>query len=686
LSDAPGKVDFEQFLTDYFAECDEHLDVSRRSLLALESSIGHHEPDHQILDELFRSFHSIKGLSAMVSVSQAETLAHVLESYLGELRRGNLALSVRGLEALISGVKLLEQILTARRGNATPPDSSAALAALNELLLAERRVKSETQEPMLTAGQALAQADAPLLDRLKPGQAAWQFTFTPSPALAAQAINVGSVRTRLQQLGDILQAAPAVQPGGQISFRFILATDKPAEELKESLPQGVSFERYLAPANDEAVADPQPTFEPVRPRLSLAAASVVRVDLARLDDLMQKVGELVLCRARLEESIRRLRDSTPPAEWRALQETNLAMERQLRDLREGVMRVRMVPFREVFARMQFVVRDLAGEFNKQVSLQLSGEETEIDKFVVERMMDPLLHLVRNAVCHGLETPQERAAAGKPPTGQIALRARATGETVTLEVEDDGRGIDAGQIRTRAQATGVLKGERLNDAAGLLDVLCTPGFSIREQADRASGRGVGMDVVRRAVEDLNGTLSLHTAPGKQTKFTIELPLTLSIADALIVTVLGEKYAIPQAAVREVLQVAATAIRVLEHNEIIPYRNGVLPLLRLSSFFGGETRREGDFKVLVLGDGVHAVGLTIDRILGLREIVVRPVTDTLIQVEGISGATELGDGKVVLILDATGLTRSARRQERSVPKKSADNPHEVSRSTGGARKGA
>ncbi len=686
MSDAPGNPDFEQFLADYFVECDEHLDQSRRSLLALERSIGNSEPDHQILDELFRSFHSIKGLSAMVGVNHAEALAHVLESYLGELRRGKQSLTLPGLEALIAGVKLLDQILAARRADAAPPDTSAAIATMNALLLREAPVPPATPQPAQASGQASTSVDASILNRLKPDQKAWQITFVPSPALAAQAINVSSVRAHLQELGDILQAVPAVRPGGQISFSFILATVKPEFELKNSLPLGVSVERLLDQANNTEITRPPAKTEPARPQLPALAASVVRVDLARLDDLMQKVGELVLSRARLEESIRRLRVTIPPTEWRALQETNMALERQLRDLREGVMRVRMVPFREVFARMQFVVRDLAGEFHKQVNLQLSGEATEIDKFVVERMMDPLLHLVRNAVCHGLETPQERVAAGKPATGEIALRARTTGETVTLEVEDDGRGIDAEQIYSRARATGVLKKERLDDAEGLLDVLCTPGFSIRDQADRASGRGVGMDVVRRAVEDLNGTLSLHTVPGKQTKFTIELPLTLSIADALIVTVLGEKYAIPQAAVREVLRIAPAAVHALEHNEIISYRNGVLPLLRLSSFFGGVNHNDGEFNVLVVGEGLHAVGLTIDRILGLREIVVRPVTDTLIQVEGISGATELGDGKVVLILDAAGLTRSVRRLDRDRHHRNAASAHEINQPAAGARKNA
>lgn len=387
---------------------------------------------------------------------------------------------------------------------------------------------------------------------------------------------------------------------------------------------------------------------------------LVRVDLDRLDELMRMVGELVISRARLDDGLRRLGAAVPEAELRPLQETNLALERQLRDLREGVMRVRMVPVREVFARMQFVVRDLTREYRKRAALELSGQETEIDKFVVERMMDPLLHLVRNAVSHALEDPDERAARGKPPEGRIALRASTTGETITIEVEDDGRGIEAGPVFARARAAGLVAAEAPEDPAALLDVICAPGFSTRDVADRASGRGVGMAVVRTVVEELGGSLTLHTEPGRGTRFTIQLPLTLAIADALIVAVGRERYAVPQVSVREVLQLEPAALTVLENNEIVSYRGGVLPLLRLRDFFGLADRDGAGLYALVTGDGLNAVGLVVDRVLGLREVVVRPLGDPLVRAPGIAGATELGDGEAVLILDATALTRIVRQQ--------------------------
>jgi two-component system chemotaxis sensor kinase CheA len=333
------------------------------------------------------------------------------------------------------------------------------------------------------------------------------------------------------------------------------------------------------------------------------------------------------------------------------------MSRQLRDLRESVMRVRMVQIGESFERMTFVVRDLARESGKKVIVQFSGGETEIDKFLVERMMDPLMHLVRNAVSHGLETAAEREAQGKRTEGLLSLSATTAGEKIIIKIADDGRGIDRNLVLARANARGLSDGDSHLDDDALLNLLCTPGFSTRDEADRESGRGVGMDVVKKATEELGGRISLATKVGEGTTFSIELPLTLAIAEALIVSVNGQRFAVPQSAVTEVLEVESSSTKVLENNEIIPYRGKVLPLIRLARVFEMNHQRGDNFHVLVIGEETNAVGLAVDRILGQREIVVRAIKDPLAQSRGIAGATELGDQRVVLILDITALRQLA-----------------------------
>jgi two-component system chemotaxis sensor kinase CheA len=281
----------------------------------------------------------------------------------------------------------------------------------------------------------------------------------------------------------------------------------------------------------------------------------------------------------------------------------------------------------------------------------------VDKFLVERMMDPVLHLVRNAVSHGIEPADERRAAGKSEAGRLTLSAASVGDLVTLEIADDGRGVDVEAVRRRARTAGIPVGDAPLEGLELLDILCAPGFSTRDTADRAAGRGVGMGVVKGAVRELGGTLTLDTAPGQGTRFLIELPLTLAITDAIIAAVGGQMFAVPQASVREVIDVSADAVRVLENHEIIPYRGGVLPLLRLSTLFGLTPRPGRSLHVFVIGHGAAGLGVAVDRIHAQREIVVRPMADPLIRAEGITGATDLGDGRVVLILDLVRTGRLA-----------------------------
>ena len=619
---------FDQFLDDYYAECDEHLVVIRRSLVTLEDEVNAPTIDRALLDNLFRSFHTLKGISGMVGLTAAEQLAHHLESYLRELREGNVVLSVSGFEALAAGVSQLESVIDARRNDQPIPSIDEVVERL-QTVPASLSLKPETSD------------DESVVTR-------WQIEFTPTAELAARGVNVNSVRARLQEIGELTQAKPIVKGAGEIAFQFVLATNAGRATLKSLESDGLVFE---ALEEDSAV---QKTRQPVP---TIAPSTVVRVDLDRLDELMRIIGDLVISRTRLDDQLAELKRVTPATVWRPLAETSLSIARQLRDLRESVMRVRMVPIGEIFERMTFVVRDLARESGKKIVVQLSGGETEIDKYLVERMMDPLMHLVRNAVSHGFESVAEREAQGKRSEGLLSLSAMTAGERIIIKIADDGRGIDRNLVLERASASGVSHGGAGVDDNALLDLICTPGLSTRDEANRESGRGVGMDVVKSATEELGGHISLATKTGEGTTFTIELPLTLAIAEALIVSVDGQRFAVPQSAVTEVLEVESASTKVLENNEIISYRGRVLPLLRLARVFEMNHQRGDRFHVLVLGEDANAVGLAVDRILGQREIVVRAIKDPLAQSKGIAGATELGDQRVVLILDISALRQLA-----------------------------
>lgn len=623
---------FDQFLDDYYAECDEHLVSIRRSLVTLEAEINE-AVDRTLLDNLFRSFHTLKGISGMVGLTPAEQLAHHLESYLRELREGTLRLSEPGFEALVAGVSLLEGVINARR-NEQP------LPSIDEMVVRLQNVSSDSSTSESESVNKLDDSDT---------NQRWEIEFTPTAELAQRNVNVNSVRARLQELGQLVQARPVVKGAGEIAFQFVVVTSAGKTALASLEADGLTFK----PASVEAA----PRARESQTVQTIAPATVVRVDLDRLDELMRIIGELVISRTRLDDQVTELKRATPASIWRPLEETSLSIGRQLRDLRESVMRVRMVPIGEAFERMTFIVRDLARESGKKVIVQLSGGETEIDKFLVERMMDPLMHLVRNAVSHGIETVAEREAQGKQPEGLLSLSAATAGERIVIRIADDGRGIDRDLVVARAKARGLNADETDIDDAALLDLICSPGLSTRDEANRESGRGVGMDVVKKALEELGGRMSLATKLGQGTTFTLELPLTLAIAEALIVSVNGQRFAVPQSAVREVFEVESASTKVLENNEIITHRGKVLPLLRLARVFEMDHQRGANFHVLVLGEETNAVGLAVDRILGQREIVVRAIKDPLAQSKGIAGATELGDQRVVLILDVSELRQLA-----------------------------
>ena len=634
---------FNEFLDDYFAESEEHLAIVKNRLLAIEQFVGRASVDSAHLDELFRSFHTLKGISAMVGLTPAEQLAHKMESYLGGLRDGRLILLPEGFEALIEGTRTLDQVIQAYRNSENIPDIKKSADTIEAFTLPQSHVKSSIE---MKVPEAVTSKDTT-------SKREWRFVFVPGPAHASAGVNVNSVRDRLQSMGEIVRSTPLIQEG-EIAFEFIVLSDVTQPELGDLEGYGVTFAPIEElPAETIAETPETPEASSTAPTATNAAPTSVRVDLVRLDQLMLLVSDLVVSRARLETKLKSLRTSISGNEWRGLQEISAALGKQLRDLRNGVMRVRMVPIAEIFERMRFVVRDLSRETDKTVVLDISGADTEIDKFLVERLMDPLLHIVRNAISHGLESETERLAAGKPAEGHLRLRAQTAGEVVIIEISDDGRGIDVEEIAARNPDIQLIDPVGQVDLPQLLKVISTPGFSTRDQVDRASGRGVGMDVVHQSISELEGTVGLETTRGEGTLFRITLPLTLAITDALIASVGGQMFALQQSAVQEVVEIDPKSIKILENNEIVLYRNRVLPLVRLSNIFGYERKETGILYAFVVGSGSRATALVVDKVLGLREVVVRSLTDPLLDVKGISGATELGDGRPILILDAMEL---------------------------------
>lgn len=650
----PAGLD-EHLLDDFFAEADEHLVGIRHGLLQLEQSVGKAQPDAKVVEELFRDFHSFKGISAIVGLAAAEAVAHAAEDFLRLMRDGKEQLTGKALEVLTTATQKLEQIVAAFRSGKPPPGYESLLADL-----AEQCERSSSTGP---AAARKSPHNTELLTRIEEvkarGLLLWKYTFSPTRALDQAGVNVNSIREQLSKVGEILAATPLVKGKGAISFEFLIAAKETPDDLSMWEAKGV----VVQPAEFEtSETRPLPAghgaAEEAEHNPFLSPSHIVRVDLKQLDNLMRITGEMVIHRSRLDAQLARLNGGAGRVDLRGVQEVNGGLARSLRELRDAIMRVRLVPVAEIFARMPFVVRDLARQTQKKVRLKLAGQDTAIDKYLIERLKDPLLHLVRNAFSHGVETVEERIAASKPEQATIELSASTVGDSVIVRVRDDGKGINQNAIIQRARKLGVEIPETV-DSQSILQILCSPGFSTRDDADRASGRGVGMTVVYATIRELGGNLTLDTEEGRGTQFTIRLPLTLAIAETLIVGAAGQKCAIPQSFVREILQASESQIQIANGVEVLPYRGGVLPVVRLSKLFRLPGEARAKMYVLVVASDRGSVGLLADEVLGQREVVVNALRDPLIQVAGISGATELGDGKPVLILDGAALTSGSVR---------------------------
>jgi two-component system, chemotaxis family, sensor kinase CheA len=636
-----------ELLDDFFTECDEHLAHIRESLLMLEPSIGRAEADRTVIEALFRNFHSLKGISAIVGLHAAEELAHATEDYLREVMRGSLILSAHGVELLMLATQRLEQIASAFRAGQSIP---ATEALVEDLRNASGKGKPEPEDAAGGAGSPSASIE----EARSRGLVLWKFTFVPSKELDERDVNINTVRTRLTERGEVLQATPRVRGEGNVAFEFIVGMKETPTEIANWEADGITAELVDQP--NVPVQREAASLQEHNP--FIAPSHVVRVDLPRLDELMRIVGEMVIKRSRFEEEVNRLSRNGERPDIGALREVNTGLGRSLRELREAIMRVRMVPVAEIFARMPFVVRDLARESHKKARLKMEGQQTEIDKYLIEQMKDSLLHLVRNSFSHGVETPEERREAGKAEEAVITLSAFTSGDSVVITVSDDGRGISEKAVLRRAADLRIEIPEVVDNAA-LLEILCAPGFSTRLDADRTSGRGMGMAVVHNTVRQLGGTLALETEERKGSRFIIRVPLTLAIAETLIVSASDQICAVPQNYVAEVMPVTEEEIRKVNGVEVIPYREGVLPIIRLSSFFRLARRAQNRMCVLVLNSDRGSSGLLVDRIHGQREIVVKTIRDPLIQAPGVAGATELGDGRPVLILDGAAFTSGAVR---------------------------
>jgi len=671
-----GPADLKEFVAAYLVEAEEHLTVANTQLLAIESAQRSGDTNPRAVRETFRSLHTIKGLSAMVGIEPVVAIAHRMENFLRDSDRSGGALPQPAIDALLRGVHAIEQRIAAlSRGESAAAPSDELLATLDSLGLAAAPVAPTASavldlDPTILAKLAPFEVDQ-LVRGIAAGRRALRAEFSPSPERAAQGLTINSVRERLAEVAELVRVLPRAVPvspaaPGGLCFVLILLTNSSDEMITEAVGlDGSSSLHCIARDQPEHSAGAELTpineagLDGAEDRMidTHSRRGVVRVDVSRLDDAMEGLSALIVTRFRLARSIASLTERG--VNTRELSEIMNDNARQLRDLRAAIVRVRMVPVAELLERIPLLVRGLQRSTNRSVRLELESGSAELDKSVSERLFPVLVHLVRNAVDHAIETPDERRRRNKPEEGLLRITCGARSNTrLELTVSDDGRGIDRAAVAKKA-ARAVP-----NDDAALLDLLCIPGLSTREIVTTTSGRGMGMEIVKRTIVDqLGGELEVHTELGQGTTFTLRVPLTISIVDAFSFECGEQRFVVPVAMVDEIVEVDPSALVHVPANDdgspavdIISRRGVAVPMIQLAQVFRLKTKRNRAGKAIVVRRAGSPVAFAVDRMLGQQEVVIRPINDFLVRAPGVSGATDLGDGRPTLVLDLVALSAS------------------------------
>ncbi len=612
--------------SDFLAESQEMIELLDQRFINLESDP--HNTD--LLNEIFRAMHSMKGSAGFLGFTHLVDVTHRAESILNKLRQGDMAVTPQVITVILEAIDVVKLLMTDIKESGT--DEHVPTGSVSQKL-----------DQVLAGGAGGFSAGSGCAPESKPGQ---QPTTGQDQAAAA-----GEPVPPQPKLGEIL-----VSEGAVSKEQVIEALDK--QESKPPLGQVLVEMEAISPQTLDAALTKQQNKAPHKGEED----QTIRVETRRLDMVMNLVGELVLGRNRMMKigaGIEQAHENDPLA--RELGETLAQLNLVTTDLQLAVMKTRMLPIRKALAKFPRMVRDLSQKLEKQVRLELQGEETELDKSVADEIGDPLVHLVRNAVDHGIELPADRMAAGKQAEGVVRISASQEGNSIVIRIEDDGRGLQVEKIKAKALARGLVGASELAamEPREVFNLIFLPGFSTAEQVTDVSGRGVGMDVVRTNIRRINGTVDVDSQPGKGSVITIKLPLTIAIIQALLVEVERATFAIPLGSVIEAVKITKSDIKTINGREMLNLRERVLPLLRLAEEFEIPTDQDRNvYYVVVIANGDRQFGVVVDRLRSQEEVVIKSMGEYLTDIKGVAGATITGEGKVVLILDMAELMQDTR----------------------------
>ncbi|SIQ64218.1 chemotaxis protein CheA [Halanaerobium kushneri] len=652
------------YLDMFFDEAKEYVETLNNGILTLENNPG----DKETIDAVFRAAHSLKGMAATMGFENLTELTHKMENMLDRVREGKLEVRTDFIDLLLQGLDNIQFLVEKIRENEGEEPDGINLEGFIKELASYGQSASSSESDAGTAGLdadeesdfrvGLNQQEKKELESQKKDKERIYHLKVVLDDQDFQSVRAFMVLKKIEEIGTLFKSVPAKEEiedsEESISELDIYALSwLPTDEFKEELAE-VSGAEVLnfdeienLELDKESAADEQGSLHAEHKVNSFQSSSTVRVDISKLDTLMNMVGELLINKTRLQSL---------DIQKSKFNEIIPQLDRVTMELHHIVMQIRMVPVGVMFSRFPRMIRDLSNKMEKEIDFVMEGQETELDRSIIDELSDPLTHLLRNAIDHGIEKPEARKAKGKNEEGRIELRAYQKGSEIIIEVKDDGAGIDAEKIGRKAIEKGIVTEEELEqmERRDILDFVFHPGFSTAAEVTDVSGRGVGMDIVRNVVKKLDGQISIESELGQGSTFTISLPLTLAITQALMITVDGDTFAIPLNAVSETLTISPENIKKVRGKDVIVLRENTIPLVSAAEIFGHESldsfkKSESDLSVVILKSGDRFIGLIVEELLNQQEIVIKSLGNYLQDTEYISGATIIGDGDVALIID-------------------------------------
>ncbi len=658
-------MDNSQYLQMFFDESVEYLQQLNENVLLLES----HPEDEEIINAVFRAAHSVKGMSATMGFNKLTDLTHKIENILAKVRNKEMKINEKIIDLLFNGLDYIKTLVDDIKNNGEEETNISNYLieldkCLNSSMNNEDLVDSEQMGMEGDFSSYLSLSDveeAQLATKMKVTDSIYQIEVRLTKDCLLKNVRGYMLLKKAQELGYLVKSNPCQKEIEDEDFGYsiyiILVSSMETTKIRDELEDIIDVEWVqiehleLTGENKDKQEQDIKGIDKRKKLTNVQVSPTVRVDISKLDYLMNMVGELLINKTRLEGL-----NINSEIYTDIIQQ----LDRVTMDLHHIVMQIRMVPIGGIFNRFPRMIRDLSKELDKEIELLVEGAETELDRSIIDELADPLMHILRNAVDHGIETPTERKKKGKPPVGKILLNAYQKGSEIIIEVEDDGKGIDTNQLVRKAIAKGLINSEEAEemDDREKLYLIFHPGFSTSENITDISGRGVGMDVVKRVVESLDGQVFIETEKGVGTRFTISLPLTLAITQALMVKINGETFAIPLGTISETIMIDPKEIRQVRGQDVIILRQSTIPLVEgarqlnlnveYDKFIDGE-----EIPVVVINSGERQVGLIVDELLNQQEIVIKSLGNYLTGIKNISGATIVGDGDVALILDVRNI---------------------------------